>query len=374
VVGVRDVAVTGLLLTVAVCGCFYVDPIEPRPHVQIEVEPNKLTRGGAVTLMATFTDTNTDAGKYTWTLYTCAAFDQSARDCDAVPFLGPTGETKNMVSFSVPVMTKAGTDKTQSIAARLEARSDRGAVAEQIGNGDFPVADAPPSLSLDRSAHSYTVGAPIDLVATFGDPDDALGAIKLDWSSTPDAAFVPVPVPGPGPAGKATAGKRLVPDQPGKWDIQVIASDPIGTPNEQHLTFTVDADHPPCLGQWQPIAPPPGSTLPVTDVTVFQVPLVNDDLDAYPPVTDAPEFGATRFAWSILPPCATERQLLTGATGNRVQFDPAAFHPGDIVELRVEIFDRSHTTALPCADSAATCSIDAAPSCLQRQTWRVEVR
>lgn len=373
----RAVAVTGLLLTVGVCGCFYVDPIESRPRVMLEVvQPSAtspISRSGMVTLKATFTDPNMGPGRYNWTLYTCAAFDQSARNCDAMPFLAPLDDTNSMLSFQVPVMTKTGTDKTQAIQVQLEAKSNRGAVAEQSGNFDFAVEDAPPSLSLDRSAHAYTVGAPIDLRATFSDPDDELGAIDLTWNPKPPAALIAVPVPGPGPAGHATAGMRLVPDQPGEWDIEVVASDPVHEMNTQHLAFTVDADHPPCLGQWQPIAPPPGATLPISDVTVFQVPLVNDDLDAYPPVTDAPEFGATLFAWSILPPGATARQVLTGATGNRAQFDPAAFHPGDIVELRVEIFDRNHT-ALPCADGAATCSIDSTPSCLQRQTWRVEVR
>jgi hypothetical protein len=371
VVGVRAVAVIGLLLTVGVCGCFYVDPIEPRPRVLLDFEPNTITRGGTVTLMATLTDPNMDPGLYEWTLSTCPASGQSAHECDEIAFLTVEKNPHNMLSFSVPVMTKAGTDKTGRIRVQLDAFSNRNALAQETR--DLPVDDAPPSLSLARSAHSYTVGAPIDLVATFSDPDDALGAIKLDWSSTPQAAFVDVPVPGPGPAGHATVGQRLVPDRPGEWDIRVEARDPSDARTEQHLMFTVDADHPPCLGQWQPIAPPPGTTLPITDVTVFQVPLVNDDLDAYPPVTDAPEFGSTRFAWSILPPGATEREVLTGATGNRVQFDPAAYHPGDIVELRVEIFDRSHTV-LPCADGAATCSIDSAPSCLQRQTWRVEVR
>jgi hypothetical protein len=369
---VRAVAVTGLLLTGGVCtGCFYVDPIVPRRRVRIDVvQPSEITRGSAVTLAATFTDADVGTGTYDWTLYTCPVFDQSARDCDVIAFMGPERSTSNRVSFSVPVMTRAGTDKTQAIEVQLEARSDRGAVAELLGNGDFAVDDAPPSLMLDRSAHTYTVGA---LFATFGDPDDTLGAIGLTWTATPSAPLADLPAPGPSPAGQATLAKRLVPDQPGDWDIGVVARDPLGRTIEQHIGFAVAADRPPCLAQWQPIAPPPGATLPITGPTVFQVPLVDDDLDAYPPVTDAPQFGATRFAWSILPPGATERQVLAGATGNRVQIDPAAFHPGDVVEVRVEIFDRSHA-ALPCADGAATCSMESTSSCLQRQTWRVEAR
>jgi hypothetical protein len=40
--------------------------------------------------------------------------------------------------------------------------------------------------------------------------------------------------------------------------------------------------------------------------------------------------------------------------------------------MRVEIFDRK-STPIPCADGLATCAISQ-PACIQRQTWRVEVR
>jgi hypothetical protein len=142
-------------------------------------------------------------------------------------------------------------------------------------------------------------------------------------------------------------------------------------PETKDLRFTVGADQPPCLAQWQPIVPPDGATLPIIEPTLFEVPLVSDDLDPYPPVPGEPLFGTTTFAWSILPPGATARQPLVGATGNSVDFDPAAFTPGQIVELRVEIFDPSHGT-VACADGDPVCL--ASPGCSQRQTWRVEIR
>jgi hypothetical protein len=113
--------------------------------------------------------------------------------------------------------------------------------------------------------------------------------------------------------------------------------------------------------------------LPVAEPTLFQVPLVTDDLDPYPPLSGDPHFGTTTFAWSMLTPGSPGREILVGATGNTFDFDPDAFTPGEIVELRVEIFDRKHT-AIPCADRDATCSVDASSDCIQRQTWRVEVR
>jgi len=47
VVGVRAVAAICVLLT----GCFYIDPIFPRPHYHI-VAPDVVFRGGPVTLTA----------------------------------------------------------------------------------------------------------------------------------------------------------------------------------------------------------------------------------------------------------------------------------------------------------------------------------
>lgn len=382
----RAVVAAGLLLT----GCFYVDPIVARPVVKIKVvTPSVITRGDMVKLEASFDEGDASRGTYDWNIYACERYNQTdgPDGCDDQAFYTASGADR-AIEFSVLVTTK-GARPTNGISVRLEARSDRGAVARNGGQSGFAVGDAPPLLDLDRSARSFSVGAPIDLFAAYGDVDDAPGDVQLEWTPTPPpgGAFtiedLPVPVaPGTPELGRRTVGKRLIPGAPGAWDVKVTASDPtqrdprapIKPPAvEKHLVFTVAPDRPPCLAQWQPIAPPAGQTLPITAPTVFQVPLVDDDLDAYPPVLDAPQFGAATFAWSILPPGAAQRQVLLDAHGNRIDLDPAAFTPGDIVELRVEVFDR-HPAVLPCADADPTCSITGAPGCIQRQTWRVEVR
>jgi hypothetical protein len=46
---------------------------------------------------------------------------------------------------------------------------------------------------------------------------------------------------------------------------------------------------------------------------------------------------------------------------------------GDIVELRVEIEDRKHIQPA-CPDGDLTCSVISNPQCIQRLTWRVEIR
>lgn len=363
------------MLLIGLPACFWIDPIVERPKVQVQVvQPETIYRGSGVTLAATFVGETSGPGTYDWKLRACVRFGINGADgCDA-PFYTASATRQNMVDFSVPVMNAAGTDKVQAIKVELVARSDRGAVAEASGQSGFPVLDAPPRVMLDRSALTYTVGAPIDLFAKVGDADDDLDDVSLAWVVTPDVLLEDLEVATPiGPGPTRTAGKRLVPTQPGPWDVAVTARDPLGVTLEQHMAFMVEPDKPPCLAQWQPIVPPPGQTLPVTGTTVFQVPLVADDLDGYPRVSDLPQFRTAQFEWSILPPHATQRTKLTGATANRFELDPAAFSPGDIVELRVEVFDHNHV-GVTCPDAEATCSIAASPSCIQRQTWRVEVR
>jgi hypothetical protein len=378
VLDVRAFVATGCMLTgLAGClaGCFWVDPIVSRPRVQIQVvQPSSIYRGAGVTLAAEFLDRAQGLGTYDWKLFACLSFSQSgAGSCDEVAFYAASATLRNTVTFAVPVMNNAGTDKTQAIQVQLEARSDRGAVAEATGQSGFVVNDAPPGLTLDHSALTFTVGAPVDVFARYTDPDDSLDDVALTWESTPSANLEDLPpVPGGNDLSR-TLGKRLVPSTAGTWDVKVIARDPLGVAIERHVNFDVAPDRAPCLAQWQPIAPPPGATLPVSAPTVFQVPLVDDDLDAYPRRSNADQFGTPAFAWSIRPPGAAQRQVITGATSNRLTFDPSVYKPGDIVELRVEIADRK-ATPLSCGDDEPTCSVAAPATCIQRQTWRVEVR
>lgn len=371
----RAVLAACVLLT----GCFYIDPIISRPRVSID-RPEAIYRGGMVTLTARF-DADSKPGQNQWAVYSCLTVDSPPRDgCDPTSFVSfqPDETTPyNTVTFMVPPTKKDKQSKTGAIRVELVARSDRGAIALLESNNEFAVADAPPGVDLTAQSHSLAAGAPIDLFATYGDVDDDVDGVALAWTvSGPSSGYTleDLGVPqDPGDPDHRKAGKRLTPDVPGSWAVQVTATDPEMTANTATRTFAVVADRPPCLAQWSPAVPPAGATLPVSDRTLFQVPLVDDDLDAYPPITGASQFGTTTFAWSILPPGATQHQPVPGSI-NSYAFDPSLFTPGDIVELRVEIADRSHTSPLPCDDTAATCSIAASASCLQRQTWRVEVR
>jgi hypothetical protein len=282
-------------------------------------------------------------------------------------------------AFTVPSTLQQSGGPVQSVFVHLIIEDGRGASA--AADPTIRVLDGP-TLVLSRSARSLTVGAPIDLFAMYGDPDEGPpgtppSKVMVKWTATaPDGQIFPslidLEVPqNPADPGHVTQGERLVPPQAGTWNVGVVATDSHGKTNPQALQLAVVPDHPPCLAQWQPIAPPDGATLPITEPTRFAVPLVDDDLDPYPPVPGQPLFGTTAFEWSILPPGAPVRRRLDGATGNSIDFDPSAFVLGDIVELRVEVFDRNHV-AVACADADPGCS--ASPGCPRRQTWRVEIR
>ena len=77
--------------------------------------------------------------------------------------------------------------------------------------------------------------------------------------------------------------------------------------------------------------------------TLFSVPVVTDDLDAYPGSPNDPILGTTTFSWSLKAPNATGFASL-GIVANSVVLDPAAYTVGDQLELRVDIADRNGTT------------------------------
>jgi len=373
---VRAVAAACVLLT----GCFYIDPIFPQPHYQFTVQPDVISRGGMVTLSAQLKNTETQAGSFEWTVKGCTSFQgNAATGCDDPPFYPPPGNTDDSAStvqVGIPPAMMSGA-KIQAIVVTLDARSDRGAKAlPENTNEVYAVGNASPVLDLHRESHSLAVGGPIDVIAAYSDIDGAPGDVTLGWTvtappSAPAASFESFAIAqDPGDPTHRKAGRRLIPTAEGTWDVEVSARDPEGGTTTHHLALAVVPDQPPCLRQWLPTVPPVGATLPVSVPTVFQVPLVDDDVDPYPPI-GAPSQLA--FAWSILRPGASRREVQAGATGNAIVLDPAAFTPGDLVELRVEIADRQRAP-LPCDDAALTCSIPSSASCLQRQTWRVEVR
>jgi hypothetical protein len=332
-------------------------------------------RDGELTVTAVIEHPDT----FDWSAVACS--DRFGQVCSDTPYLTQTGPSQ-VFKLPVPInMGAADSPLTQSIIVSVVARDDRGAVARGAPSTTYPVDDAAPILEVSHAGHryvpeaAYPVGGPIDLIAKYADPDDALAAISLAWTVVePSVTTAPVPLSNERyDATHMLVKQRLVPMVAGEWDVEVTATDPQGAHHDPaHLSFSVAPDHPPCLAQLSPSVPA-GPALPVSVPTLFRVLQVDDDLDAYPAVSSDPLYGESAFAWSIRPAGAAAQTLVPGATGAAFAFDPAAFTPGDIVEIRVEAFDHLNTQ-VGCPDDQLTCAVTGEPSCVQRQTWRVEIR
>jgi hypothetical protein len=83
--------------------------------------------------------------------------------------------------------------------------------------------------------------------------------------------------------------------------------------------------------------------------------------------------GTAGFAWSLASPASggALQPLTTDDSG--VVIDPADYAPGDQLDLRVEVTDRISRPS-SCDPSTPQCSIGGVTTCLQRQTWHVEIR
>ncbi len=359
----------------ALTGCFYVEPINQRPGIRIDVDSTlPVFRGDHVTLGSTAEDPDGDAITFAWRVYACTDANDPANSCDPDPFytaLGPDA------AFDVPVL-RASSRPTESLRVVLEAKDALGATAKPNQELLITVLNRPPELELDKvSRYGYVTGTPISLFARVGDLDDGKANVALTWvvyaPSAVGHTLSDLPMPAADDPAVLQYAKQFIPQGVGPWDIEVTARDPLGNATVKHLMIPVADDKPPCLAQLQPIVPTGAAALPLTDAVLFSAPVVIDDLDVYPPAANDPVLGTTRFAWSIQGPTGGPHVVIAGATSNRIVVDPAAYTPGDHIEVRVELFDRQSAT-LPCIDSDPTCSIATPQTCLQRQTWKVEVR
>lgn len=364
-------------------GCFYIDPVNERPRIHAVVRKcavdtacditlSDLHRGDAVELVAQFDDPDGPASavSYDWLIVAC---DRGANQCDvdAPMYRG----NKATPAFTVP-RTLASGAPVQLVRVELSLRDNLGALASAFPS--FAINDGP-GLELSGrvrgsvlTADGVSLGAPLELVATYRDADDDIANVQLDWAVySPDgkAAFTLTDLGAPSSAGTTqTTRKQLLAFGLGAWSVRATASDQAGASTQRELKFTVAPDRAPCLAQWMPAVPPLDRALPITAPTRFSIPTVTDDLDPYPLLGGAP-YGTAAFGWSLRLG-AGDFAPLAGTTGNSVELDPRNFAPGDVAELRVEVFDRAHPE-IGCDASEPTCGT---AGCLQRQTWRVEMR
>jgi hypothetical protein len=357
-------------------GCFYVDPINQRPSIDITAESGDVAfRGSQVTVAANASDPENQQISFGWRIYACT--DASTQDaCDTEPF--DSGKLASK-TFTVPVMRLDQPVDVTGIRVILEAKDELGATAKPEQVLPIAIGDQAPTLEVGKTLRGrYVANTPVSLYAKYGDADDVLAQLALDWhvfTPAQDATFdLTDAVADPTDTLHLQKAKRFVPHVTGAWDVVVTVTDPLGMTAQDHIAIQVDPDGPPCITLYEPTAPlaagsPP---LPMSAPTLFSVPIVSDDLDSYPGVTNDPIFGTAQFSWSLKAPNASSFAPL-GITANSVALDPAAYTVGDQLELRVDVADRNGTT-LTCPDSDLTCAQNAGSGCIQRLTWRVEVR
>lgn len=365
------------LLCLVASGCFYVDPINQRPSLEIEQTSTAVVyRGDTVRLNAIANDPDGQPVFFHWRANACT--DET--DCDKAPFY-EMSDAKAV--FVVPSERAPDPERpptaVEAVRVVLEGQDEYGATARPAQQLWIPVANRAPTLELRKdSRYGYVVKEPINVYAKVGDPDDWPNVPELTWevftpTDQPDYMLDDLTVdPDPDDTTHAQLGKTFTPEGIGDYEIRVTATDRLGEPTVKSIMVTVADDAPPCLQQLTPLVATAPAALPMAEPTLFQVHVVTDDLDPYPAVDD-PELGTPMFTWSLLAPGMAARQTLNGVSGNGVALDPASYQPGDILELRVEIADRQ-PRVLTCADDNPTCSVISDDNCLQRQTWRIEVR
>lgn len=370
-------AVNRLLSALAVMsttGCFYTDEINQRPSIAIDGIGDEVYRGDKVALTQTHDDPEGHFIKFTWRAYACTDGEGGA-DCDTEPFYS---DILDHAGFTVPFKREGGLP-VRNVRVVLEAKDELGATAKPMQELVIVTLDRPPGLQLERGGNFVmTPGRAITVSAAVSDLDDgpaSLGTPKWEVfapTQTPGTLADPMmmPPPDPMPDKIRTFVKTFTPSTVGEWEIRVTATDPLDKSTTKSLMFTVVPPPPPCIAQLAPIVPTGGAALPITDPTLFRVPVVIDDLDVFPAQSG---LGVTRFEWWFKGPGAPAHTIVDNATASTFSFDPAGYTPGDIVEIRVQIYDRENTP-MNCLPTDPTCSVISQPSCIQRQTWRVEVR
>ncbi|MBK9030681.1 MAG: hypothetical protein IPL61_04970 [Myxococcales bacterium] len=360
-------------IAVAATGCLYLEPINERPSAEIKrIGDGLVYRGDELSFVAVIDDPDHDPVDLQWRGQACdRPVADPAHRCSAVE----TG-TDLGFDFTVPVVVD-GAPATLLIIT-LEVTDVHGAVASPRQTLELPIANHPPTLALQRRGRElmgeFPVGVPITVSARATDVDT--DAVALTWTLFPattsrpeDLVFDRLPDP---PSGGEEY--RLVPDVAGDYLVRVVGDD--GTDTAQaEVTIAVRPDHAPCLGAVEP-ATAAGAVVIALAPRRFAVVVVADDLDVYPPPPpDDPFLGAAELAWSMRPVGAPGFTAI--GDGAAVDFDPATFAPGDRIELRVEVADRTHrwpAQAPACAVDAAACSVEPPASCTQRRTWLVEAR
>lgn len=376
--GVRRLAVLArvapiTLIGALATGCFYTGDLNDRPSAEIvRLTEGLPMRGDTVTFRAVVVDPG-DQVRTTWAVEGCR-HGADADVCDRV--LDITSPEVLTIDVVVPDNVGAGAARgpTEWLRVHLDVVDSHGAIARPSQEAIVDVGNAAPMLDVQRRgrelAGEFPEDAPIFVAARATDPEGdpvtitcepiaPRGSVPGDWS------WIQLADP---PSGGHEW--RLVPDVPGAWSVHCTATDSLAETTAD-TAITVAPDRPPCLGALDPTPPPAGAAIVLDAPRRFAVLVVDDDLDVYPaPAPDDPFLGAARMRWSIRPVGAAAFTPVDDVAA--IELDPRRFAPGDRLDVRVELDDR-RGRGVGCDVDAPTCSLTL-DACLQRQTWRVEVR
>jgi hypothetical protein len=366
-------------------GCFYMDGInrEPRASVQVST-PGPHYRNETVTFSASKSDDpDGDTLYVSWRARLCNA---ARTDCDTTIF-AERGDRPAEQPFVVTVRPDRddGTP-TGSIVVSATVRDTRHATHSVDMFVDVTNRSPAPVLQVQGYAApsgGYPIGTTVRVVAQAQDPDGDQTTFK--WLYQPASGSLAENV---GWDRVSDTIYDLRADVTGEWRVEVTATDELGAESTSHASVFFQPDGPPCIAATDPPALPALPT-PIDGGYIverdgaprrFAVLAVADDLDVYPPPPDetpdgrpSPQ-GTARFHWSIATPYTDgARAPIRGHALSGYVIDPGAYAPGDTLSLRVELEDRNGLD-VNCDQDQPTCALSGDQTCLQRVTWRIEIR
>lgn len=359
-------------------GCFYMDSInrEPRASVQVST-PGPHYRNAQVVFSAIKSDDpDGDTLKASWRTRTC---DAKRKGCDARVFHERTGSLNDPYILIVPLERPDGTP-TGSLHVSVTVEDSRGASHAAEMFVDVTNRSPEPVLQVQGFAAAsggYPIGTTVRVVAQAEDPDG--DDTTFMWRYYPASGSQPENV---GWEQVSSTIYDLRADVTGEWRVEVTATDELGAVTTTHTSVFIQPDSPPCIAATDPPALAEASYIVERAGAPrrFAVLAVADDLDVYPPPpAETPDGrpspqGTAGFRWSIVTPYTDGvRAPIRGHALSGYVIDPGAYAPGDTLSLRVEIEDRSGLD-VNCEQDQPTCALSGDQTCLQRMTWRIEIR
>ncbi|ACY14506.1 hypothetical protein [Haliangium ochraceum] len=363
---------------VLLSACLFAESINQAPRANVQVVTTGVSfRGDQLSFSASKSDDPDGDSLFAfWRARTC---DAEHIVCDAV--FDERSWLRLGADFSVTIPPQRPNGEiTGAVLVELVVRDNDGA---EHGDRVFvDVGNQPPAPALQLQGFAapqggFPIGTRVRAVATASDPDG--DPVSYAWRYVPAPSSQPEAVVW---EQVSDAVYELTGDVVGAWEIEVSATDPLGATTTQRATVQYQRDEPPCIQTTAPLALAESSYVLERSQPPrrFSVLSVDDDLDVYPAPPEltadgrpSPQ-GTARFRWQLATPdTGGALEPIGGHALAGYVIDPAGFAPGDELRLRVEIEDRNAYEVV-CDPASPTCALFDDAACLQRVTWRVEIR